>query len=362
MYWQHPDRRQLIRAALFISPLMAAFRIAPVLTLNQDLVASVAPDPDTRAQSVLTIIASISIFVFLQWLFNIWLFTKEVDQPKLRLSSLQQLMRYVWSFAFAIGSLIFPGIVFYFLGLGEPQENGTSLVHVYRLIGSIANNAVILLIINLVITRQNESRLAMDNMKLALNNLQAQQATLKHQLQPHFLFNALYTLQLLIGKQPQTAKRYVKHLSTFLRSSIQYTERNKISLQKELDFCKDYLALQEVRFEKALQYQINIPEQLKENTALPVFSLQLLVENAIKHNALQIAQPLEIAITYQATSHTLNIRNNIIPKLKSAPVDSGVGLENLCERYQLLDPSAEVQVNISSDQQYFLVQLPLLEL
>lgn len=362
MYWQHPDRRQLLRVALFISPLMAAFRVAPVLTLNQDLVEIVAPDPNTRAQSVLTIIASISIFVFLQWLFNIWLFTKEVDQPKLRLSPLERLMRYVWSFGFAIGSLIFPGILLYLLGLVEPPENDTSLIHVYRLLGSLANNAVILLIINLLITRQNESRLAMDNMKLALNNLQAQQATLKHQLQPHFLFNSLYTLQLLIGKKPQIAERYVKHLSTFLRSSIQYAERNKISLKKELDFCTDYLALQAVRFDKALTYQIDIPDRLKESTALPVFSLQLLVENAIKHNALQVDQPLKIIITYQEDQHTINVSNNIIPKLQAATEDSGVGLKNLRNRYQLLDPATELLINISSDQQYFVVQLPLLEI
>ncbi|MEL6945917.1 MAG: histidine kinase, partial [Bacteroidota bacterium] len=160
-------------------------------------------------------------------------------------------------------------------------------------------------------------------------------------------------------KQPQQAEEYLNRLSTFLRTSIQHAKENKLSIKEELDFCLDYLALQKVRFGEALQYEINLPKSVSAHAALPIFTLQSLAENAIKHNALSKTKPLYLSINYSEDGW-ICVQNNIIPK-RHQEDSTGFGLENLKERFRLLQKT-EPRIKISEDKQCFLVYLPTLSL
>jgi len=345
------ERRQLLRLALITSPLLAIFRIAPavIFIFNVGRFEEKVPyfvDEDGR---IIFAILFITVNVFVHWIFNIWLLTKDEKKEKWRL-------KYILSYLFSIGTVSLPMLIAIFFDLPVVKNSPFSF---YPFIGTIANNTVVLLIINLILTRNRKAQLELKNMQLEMSNLMAQQEQLKHQMHPHFLFNALYTLRLLIQKKPKQAEQYLNHLSTFLRASIQHSKQDKITVKEELAFCLDYLALQKVRFGEALQYEINLSDQIKEQTALPIFTLQLLAENAIKHNAFNAKNPLKLSIC-ACEEGWVCVKNNIIQK-RQQNESTGIGLKNLKERFQLLTPQA-VRIETTTDQQYFLVQIPTLSL
>lgn len=359
MYWQDSTRKQLLRLALITSPLLAVFRITPVLLLNDRLFTEAIPDFVDPVLALVFAALFISVNTFVLWLANIWLFTSKkeiVHSSKISPESSVSWRNYLWSYGFAIGFLFIPLILDYLavpnVFAGRPEE-----MTIYPFIGTIANNTVILLIVHLVITRNKQSQLRMANMELKVNNLLAQQEQLKHQLNPHFLFNALYTLKLLIGQDPQKAEAYLQRLSSFLRHSIQYADRDVISTQEELQFCLDYLELQKVRFGDSLQYEIDVPGSIAESSQLPIFSLQLLAENAIKHNGFTAQDPLIFEIEY-IEGEGIRVRNNIIPKYQDTP-STGLGLQNLSDRFRLLGQQLP-RISQSADRKQFFVHLPML--
>ncbi|MEO0722916.1 MAG: histidine kinase [Bacteroidota bacterium] len=356
MYWQQPVRRQLLRLALVTSPLLAIFRMAPVAILTRDEFREVVSSEEHALMLVLIAGTVVSLTMFTLWLVNIWLFTRDIDARIVR-AERNKVQLYVYSFMISMSFLLLPVILDPIIGahfaIRRPRD-----LSFYPLIGTLANNAVILLIVNLVLTRHNESRLTISNMQLEVSNLIAQQAQLKHQLQPHFLFNALYTLQLLIGKDAEQAKRYLKRLSGFLRRSIQYARQDTMSVREEVQFCEDYLALQKVRFGEGLNYTVEINEQQKREGSLPIFTLQILVENAIKHNAFDAERPLHIRIRTH-DGQRLQVENNMLPKKTSLADSNGFGLHNLKERYQLLSPDGPT-VETSQEDLIFRASVPIL--
>jgi LytS/YehU family sensor histidine kinase len=162
--------------------------------------------------------------------------------------------------------------------------------------------------------------------------MEATYQQLKQQVNPHFLFNSLNTLKTLIRKQPDNAEIYLNKLSAFLRKSIEYDQMSVITLEEELNFCMNYIDLQKVRFGDALQFVMDISEEAKTGF-VPVFSVQQLLENAIKHNALTQESPLFICL--KMSSNRLIVSNNIQEKI-TRDESTGIGLVNLTERYQLL--------------------------
>ena len=195
----------------------------------------------------------------------------------------------------------------------------------------------------------------MENAELKMKSLEAQHEKLKNQLHPHFLFNSLTALKSLIRKDPELAEDYVVKLSAFLRFSISHNEQNVVPLEEELKFSLYYLEMQKIRFRNALTYTVDIPDAHLTNASLPVFSLQLALENAIKHNKLTQEQPLSILIRYE-TPDWLLVENNIHEKLNADPA-SGIGLKNLSDRYKLL---VEDDIRIDNDSQFFRVYLKII--
>ncbi|UOE49809.1 histidine kinase [Mucilaginibacter sp. SMC90] len=193
----------------------------------------------------------------------------------------------------------------------------------------------------------------LENELLEQAHLRAQLLSLQQQISPHFLFNSLSTLKTIASDQP--TKNYVVQLAAVYRYVLNFNEHYLTPLKEELAFIKSYLYIMKERFEASLLVIIHIPEEHLE-FMIPPLSLQLLIENAIKHNMISPERPLQITILTN-DSPELIVTNNL--QLKKVPEEStGTGLKNITERYKLL---MHKPVQITNDGNYFAVTLPLLK-
>lgn len=218
----------------------------------------------------------------------------------------------------------------------------------------VSINTVVLIIQELVMLNEKKTRVENENFQLRIKNMEAANLKLQQQLQPHFLFNSLNVLKTLIKKQPDQAETYLKRLSDFLRASVSFDSANTVRFEDELKLSTDYIEMQKIRFKNAIQYEIDIPESVHEGF-LPLFSIQLLLENAIKHNAFTKDSPLFIKVSY--CDGWIKVSNNIQQKAAMEP-SSGMGLTNLSERYRIL--SGE-EINIQSTDSEFSVSIKILQ-
>ncbi|WP_299180108.1 sensor histidine kinase [uncultured Aquimarina sp.] len=184
--------------------------------------------------------------------------------------------------------------------------------------------------------------------------IQAQLDTLRNQARPHFLFNSLNTLRDIIDQDSkEEAKVFVDNLSDVYRFIIESGNSNIISLEKELKFAQAYIHIQSERFGENLQVNWDIPEDKLSIMIVPM-SLQLLLENAIKHNVVSRSKPLIINIAIIEDS--LVVSNEIQAKSTKIP-STKIGLKNIEKRYQLISNKTPV---IIDDGENFTVKLPLL--
>ena len=191
--------------------------------------------------------------------------------------------------------------------------------------------------------------------RLQQEKIQFQFETLRNQVNPHFLFNSFNTLISIIEDDPKLAVEYVEQLSDFFRNIVNYRDKDIIPLKEELGLLQTYLFIQQKRFGKSLRLHINLSDQEKNETFIPPLTLQLLGENAIKHNAVSKETPLTINIFIQ--DERLIIENNINLKFNKA-AGAGMGLQNIINRYTLL---SKHNVIIKNTQQNFTVSLPILK-
>ena len=177
--------------------------------------------------------------------------------------------------------------------------------------------------------------------------------SLKNQLDPHFLFNSLNVLTSLISENPQQAERFTTKLSKVYRYVLEQRNKDLVPIEEELKFAKTYMELLGMRFEEAVQF--NIPDNISNNELKIVpLSLQLLLENAVKHNVVSTSKPLTINI-YEEGSY-LMITNNVNPK-EAIGKSTKIGLQNIADRYGLI---TEKGVKIENNNKTFKVGLPLL--
>ena len=197
-----------------------------------------------------------------------------------------------------------------------------------------------------------QQRILVENEALRTESLRHQYESLKNQLNPHMLFNSLNTLQSLIRESPDKALDYTQELSQVLRYTLQGNDRPCVTLCEEMQFARAYIYLMKMRYEENLCFRISIDESSKTG-CLPPMSIQLLIENAIKHNEISNRNPLTIEIVAQGD--TLTVSNRVQPK-RQTPSGPGIGLDNLAKRYQLL---WQKEIRISADGGVFSVRLPL---
>jgi two-component system LytT family sensor kinase len=176
---------------------------------------------------------------------------------------------------------------------------------------------------------------------------------LKNQLNPHFLFNALTSLNSLIFENPVLASQFVQQLSKVYRYVLQNKDKNSVSLQTEYDFIKNYTSLLETRFQDAVSIEISFEDEVRERALVPV-TLQILIENALKHNIADRDKPLKIEIF--TMSDYLIVSNNLQLR-KLVDTSNKQGLENLKSLYSFL---TDKPVIIEHTDTRFAVKIPLL--
>ncbi|HAD12129.1 MAG TPA: hypothetical protein DCF33_06785 [Saprospirales bacterium] len=178
---------------------------------------------------------------------------------------------------------------------------------------------------------------------------------LRSQVNPHFLFNSLSVLSSLVYSNAQLAEQFIQELSRSYRYILDQKDQSLVSLQTELDFLRSYSFLLKIRFSDKLQVHIDIPDHLQKNAKIAPFTLQLLLENAVKHNRMSEKEPLEVQV-FTSPDQTLVVQNRLQPR--SAPVHStGIGLQNIINRYALL---CNRPVQAIETENHFVVKVPLI--
>jgi len=174
--------------------------------------------------------------------------------------------------------------------------------------------------------------------------------SLKNQVDPHFLFNNLNVLTALIEESPKKAEMFTQQLSDIYKYVLEQKEYDLVSLQKELDFAEKYLNLLRTRFEDGLTFEI--PQKINKHFKIPPLSLQMVLENCIKHNSASSESPLHIKIAIEHEYLIVKNNKNIITK----PDREGFGLKNIQKRFGLL---TDKPIEIISNSKEFIIKLPL---
>ena len=203
--------------------------------------------------------------------------------------------------------------------------------------------------------KESESEM-IRNEQLERARAEAELEALKNQIDPHFIFNSLNTLSHLIEEKPARAKQFNDTLADVYRYILQNKARYLVLLRDEIHFLESYFLLLKIRFEKAVRLRVEIDETQRDHCLVPPISLQLLAENAIKHNEFSEQLPLQLSITVEHDE--MVVRNPISRKDRGRP-GSGIGLQNLRERYRLTTLKEVTMIDNGIE---FIVRLPLLKI
>ncbi|WP_339888028.1 2TM domain-containing protein [uncultured Flavobacterium sp.] len=212
---------------------------------------------------------------------------------------------------------------------------------------------VVLLIIHLIYFYKAYQENRVKEQKIIAGTASAKFESLKSQIDPHFLFNSLNVLSSLIEENPENAQKFTTSLSKIYRYVLEQKDKELVTVAEELAFAKTYMNLLKMRFEDSITYEV--PEGFNDEDAKVVpLSLQLLLENCIKHNIVSEKKPLHIKISIQ--NNELIVENN---KQKKEVLQDrrGVGLQNIVSRYAIL---TKRNVLVEDTDEYFRIKLPIL--
>jgi two-component system LytT family sensor kinase len=182
--------------------------------------------------------------------------------------------------------------------------------------------------------------------------VELQLETLKNQVNPHFLFNSLNTLTSLVHKDADKAVQFIIQLSDIYRYALENKNKSTVPWSTEKKFVENYISMQQIRFSSNLAVSINAP--VDEKFGVVPLSVQMLVENAIKHNIITADDPLEISIYVE--NNFLVVRNKLQLK-SSVEYSENIGLENIKQQYEIL---AGQKAEVSREDGFFTVKLPLI--
>ena len=218
------------------------------------------------------------------------------------------------------------------------------------------STVVITLIITMFMTGRaflmNWKQTEIDAEKARRESAVARYDSLKNQVNPHFLFNSLNALTNLVYEDKEKAVSFIKQLSQVYRYVLENADKELVSIEEELDFLKSYIFLQEIRFGQKLK--INVSIHNKKGLIAPL-ALQMLIENAIKHNVIAENAPLLVEVyeeeKYWTVKNKINIKSNLEESI-------GKGLKNIQERYSFV---SDLPVTIKNENGYFIVSIPILQ-
>ena len=188
--------------------------------------------------------------------------------------------------------------------------------------------------------------------KIIAGTANAKFESLKNQIDPHFLFNSLNVLSSLIEENPENAQRFTTSLSKVYRYVLEQKDKELVSVEEELAFAKTYMDLLKMRFENSLSYELPSENIDIEAKVVPL-SLQLLLENAVKHNVVSEQKPLNIKVYLE--DNFLVIQNNY-QKKEVLQDRQGVGLDNIISRYEII---TNRKVMIEQTENQFIVKIPI---
>ena len=259
---------------------------------------------------------------------------------------------------------LFTSIIFSALGVFLPMLIFDSYVCKFPIVNRgilMASSIIIGLLISIIILSIEISTQFFSNWKKSLievekyktESAQAQLENLKNQINPHFLFNNMSVLSSLVYKDQDKAVDFINQLSKVYRYLLDNKNSELVTLESELTFIKSYTYLLQIRFDTNIVFNISVSNDLLK-MLIPPMSIQMLIENAVKHNEVSSEQPLSISITTIeqeiVASNNLQLRNNKEPGSKT-------GLKNIKERYKYF---TDREVIVIDNEKSFIVKMPLL--
>jgi len=285
-------------------------------------------------------------FALLMWYFNIFMMSRRPNTARKQSISYSKLL----------SSLLF-GLVVMF-GLAWIQQ--LILAHInfgpvmlMVEVRGILINLVFYMFLHLLQQNYENQHVSMELERIKNDHLSAQYELLKQQVNPHFLFNSLNTLKAMVESGDQESVDFILKLSNFYRFTLESRKLDLIHVHEEMDILNAYLFLQKARFDDGFTFESTLGKQAL-GTLIPPFTLQLLVENCIKHNIVSLEKPLHIRIYEEQDKIVVE---NQIQQKKGEDNSLGVGLKNIDLRYShLLDRHIE----IINDQKVFRIKLPLI--
>jgi two-component system LytT family sensor kinase len=191
--------------------------------------------------------------------------------------------------------------------------------------------------------------------RLMRENIQAKYDALRNQIDPHFFFNSLSVLTNLVYKSADLSADYITQLAKIYRYILDKKFENLVSIQTELDFLGSYLFLIGIRHQNSIQFSAEVDEKARTKGMIPPATLQMLIENAIKHNRFSVNAPL--VITLKSEGGFLLIRNRVKRKFRPEAA-SGIGIENIRKRYEL---SSGQGITVTQSDDVFTVKIPIIE-
>jgi len=331
------------KSSLQISP--AVIWISSIFLGVLSSVPQIAQHQFNLAEAVVNA-AITAVFALLMWYFNIYMFNRQQSKPKKQSISYSQLL----------SSLLF-GLVIMF-GLAWLQQLILSNINfgptmLMIEVRGILINLVFYLFLHSLQQNYENQYINMELERIKNDNLSAQYDLLKQQVNPHFLFNSLNTLKVMVENGDQEAVDFILKLSNFYRFTLESRKLDLIHVSEEMQILNAYLFLQKARFDGGFTFANTLSDKTL-STLIPPFTLQLLVENCIKHNVVSLEKPLHIKVYEEGD--TIVVENKIQQKMGERN-SLGVGLKNIDLRYtHLLDK----HIDIISDQDVFQVKLPFI--
>jgi two-component system LytT family sensor kinase len=284
-------------------------------------------------------------FALLMWYFNIFMLTRP-GQPRQRgISYRKLLISLAVGLAVMLGLAVIQQLIITHINFGP--------VMLMIEVRGILINLLFYMFLHLLQQNYENQYFNMELERIRNDNLGAQYESLKQQVNPHFLFNSLNTLKAMVETKDEAAVDFILKLSNFYRYTLETRKQDLIYLREEMEIVKAYLFLQQARFDAGLVFTEEL-DQPTLDTLIPPFTLQLLVENCIKHNIVSLEKPLRIRIYKE--SEKLVVENTI--RIRTGDKGSlGVGLENIRQRYDHLHGK---QIDAINDGKLFQIKLPLI--
>jgi sensor histidine kinase YesM len=331
-------RAFIISNLVFIVLLLIKFVTGAVIELNNSLLIFYSY---TNLYSFSLYFANASLFIFFDDKF-----ASERFSPK-RIS-----LGFILSFLISIVIIFLLRILEDVIIEGESWNNFINTNHLFDYLISIVMTFFVTLLFHVFYFYKSFQETKVKEQKIIATTANAQFESLKNQIDPHFLFNSLNVLSSLIEENPENAQKFTTSLSKIYRYVLEQKDKELVAVDEELAFAKIYMQLLAMRFENSISYEL--PESTNEDAKVVPLSLQLLLENCIKHNVVSSSKPLHIIISME--NNQLVVENNW-QKKEVLSDGKGVGLQNIVNRYALL---TERQVKIIQNEKSFKVYLPIL--